>query len=75
MSKLKAPKGFKKGKAKPLSHCCREIRIASPNKLGKIDSGYFDFGNHRSKQETIMVIKESKPFNQLKTIVVELIKQ
>ena len=72
---LKPPKGLKKGKAKPLTNCCRDIRICSPNKLGEVVSGYFDYGDYRDKVETVMVIKESKPFNMNKTIVVELNKQ
>jgi len=74
MATTKAPKGFKKGKAKTLTHCCRDIRVVSPNKLGQVESGYYDFGDYKNKKpESIMVIKESKPFNMNKTIVVELI--
>ena len=73
-SKLKAPKGFKKGRAKSLTRCCREIRISCRNELGFIASGRFNWSKD-NPEEFVMVIKESHPYDMDKIKVVELIKQ
>lgn len=68
---LKAPVGFRKGKAKRLSECCREIRVFAPNKLGAVIDG---FNTITETREKVMVIKQSKgEYNMDKIIVVELI--
>ena len=56
----KITKGYKTGKAKPVWKCVREIRICTPNELGKIYT-CSDFGN--SEIEQWMCIKINKNYN------------
>jgi len=53
-------KGYKTGKAQPVWHCCREIRICCPNELGKIYDG---FNTITEEKEYWMCIKINKNYN------------
>jgi len=58
--KMKLTKGYKTGKAQPLWMCIREIRICTPNELGKIYDGYND---KTFEVEYWMCIKIKKNYN------------
>lgn len=77
---IPTPKGYRKGRAMPLSACCRDIRIACQNKLGEIYEGYYFNPDGTKRFQRVMVIKEKKgkfmgsSKRPAEIIVVELIK-
>ena len=71
----KTPYGFTKGKAKPLSHCCQDIRLCCTGVVGDITNGW---NEETQKQDTVMVIKGikenevGKAYKPAEVIVIEL---
>lgn len=56
----KLTKGYKTGVSQKLFKCCREIRIQTPNELGKIYEGVNTLND---KLEKWMLIKVAKDYN------------